>query len=264
MRTVILLTLTVGVLALASCGENPSSTSKGGTGSGGGEPTTAAKTGKPERNAAAIAAGKEIFKAQCEKCHGPEGKGDGASKGVALPQPTDFTKKLFKYVSAADGKPTEADLYRTVTDGVAGTQMQGFKDSVGESDRWSVVYFVQDLAKLDPATKAMAIPPRGTADEATIKAGKRVYLSNCVKCHGTEGKADGVAADTLKDAAGNPLKPRNLVDDPFGGGMDPNQVFCRIFIGMTGTPMAPPESYAKLSEKDAWAVTEYVLNLRKK
>ncbi len=259
MRVLQLLVLLAGLSVLASCGDEQSS--GGGDGSG---TAAAAKTGKPERTPETIAAGKEVFKAQCEKCHGPEGKGDGISKGVALPQPADFTQRRFKYVSTENRVPSENDLFRTVSDGIAGTQMAGFKDTVREPDRWAAVYYLQELAKFENPPKPYAVPARPAYGDNEKRQAGRIFLSSCVKCHGVQGQGDGVAADTLKDGMGNPIKPRSLADQPFGGGMEPEQVFCRIKLGMNGSPMEPPESYPRVEDKDAWALVEYVLNLRTK
>jgi mono/diheme cytochrome c family protein len=255
MRKLRLLAVLAGLGVLASCGNE---------GPGGGESAGNARTGKPARTPETIAAGREVYRAQCEKCHGAEGKGDGPSRGVALPQPRDFSKKQFKYVSTESRVPSEDDLYRRVTLGIAGTQMAAFGDTVGEWDRWAVVYYVQQLAGIEPAPKAYPIPPRPAYGDAEKRQAGRLYLTHCVKCHGAQGKGDGIAADTLKDAAGNPIRPRNLVAEPLASGEDAEETFCRIRLGMAGTPMEPPESYPVLQDKDAWALAEYVFGLRGK
>ncbi len=260
MRTLFRITFLAGMLVLASCGKSVEDPAGGGNEA---PPATDSATGKPDRSPATLARGKEVYAAQCAKCHGDAGKGDGTGRGMSFPQPRDFTKKQFKYVSSESRQPTEDDLFKITSKGIPGTQMTEFEKTVSERDRWAAVYHVQELAGLKSPVEAMPIPPRPAWNNDQKKAGMKKYLAVCAKCHGAQGKGDGTGGDGLKDAAGNPSKPRNLVDEPFGGGDSPDDVFLRIKVGMAGTPMEPPDSYPKLTDAEVWSLVGYLEELRK-
>ncbi len=79
----------------------------------------------PWEHPGSVAMGRDIYAMACVMCHGVDGKGDG-SVGPMLsprraPQPRDFTAGVFKFRSTPSGElPITADLYRTVTEGIAG------------------------------------------------------------------------------------------------------------------------------------------------
>lgn len=219
---------------------------------------------QPARTPETVARGKDLYVAHCAKCHGPEGKGDGAERGDSLPRPRDFTAKQFKYVTTENRVPSAGDLFRTISVGLPGTAMKGVQEDVPEADRWALAYYLQELAELEHNPRPLAIPQRPETDDQLVRKGSRLFLMNCTKCHGQRGLGDGTTADTLKDANGDPIRPRNLVADPLRGGDAPEQIFCRLKLGLKGSPMDPPEAYPLLKDDDAWALVAYVLSLRTK
>lgn len=86
-----------------------------------------------------------------------------------------------------------------------------------------------------------------TSDAASIAAGKKAYLSNCLACHGATGKGDGPAA-----AACNP-KPKDLSDPTIVSQKD-GELFWKVTEGKT--PM--PSYYKTLSETERWQVVTYI------
>lgn len=226
-------------------------------------PTSSAEEpSRPARTTETVARGKELYAVRCAKCHGPEGKGDGAERGDTLPRPRDFTAKQFKYVTTENHVPSAGDLFRTISLGLPGTAMKGVQEEVPEPDRWALAYYVQELAQLELDPKPLAIPARPETDDKLIRKGSRLFLMNCTKCHGQKGLGDGTTAETLKDANGDPILPRNLVADPLRGGDAPEQIFCRLKLGLKGSPMDPPEAFPLLKDDEAWALVAYVLSLR--
>jgi len=100
-----------------------------------------------------------------------------------------------------------------------------------------------------PADYAGKTNPLGS-DASTN--GRKVYETNCVTCHGSQGHGDGPVGEAL-----NP-KPKNLAeletvatDDYF---------FWRISEGKPGTSMVPWKSI--LTEEQIWAVIFYVRTLK--
>ena len=104
--------------------------------------------------------------------------------------------------------------------------------------------------------------PEGGKDEKspvktsaeTIKKGKALFGSNCVKCHGAEGKGDGPDSDAKAPAA-------DLTDE-FRADLNPDGVlYYKIW---NGHPPQMPAFKSKLTKNDAWTLVEYVKSLRKK
>lgn len=89
-----------------------------------------------------------LYQAQCAACHGREGHGDGPA-GMALePAPTDFTE-----VARYDGRSL-LGLHTTITQGVDGTGMAAYGDTLSEEDRWSLAFYVGGLAVTETVANA--------------------------------------------------------------------------------------------------------------
>lgn len=80
-----------------------------------------------------------LYTEQCAGCHGNEGQGDGPLAIGLEPAPTNFTDKQ-RY-----RERTLFGLYNTITQGVAGTGMQGYR-GLSESQRWNLAFYVGSLA----------------------------------------------------------------------------------------------------------------------
>ncbi len=114
----------------------------------------------PAPSAQIVAHGKEVWKqAKCWECHGDGGKGDGEKAaglkddfGFPIP-PANLTTGQFK------SGPSVKDIFRTMSTGLSGTPMPSYSDSIGESDRWALAYYVLSLSAFtDPLTgEKMAI-----------------------------------------------------------------------------------------------------------
>jgi cytochrome c oxidase cbb3-type subunit I/II len=98
--------------------------------------------------------GQDVWKqAKCWECHGQGGKGDGEKAaglkddfGFPIP-PANLTTGQFK--SGASVK----DIFRTMSTGLSGTPMPSFSDSLSETDRWALAYYVLSLSAFtDPLT----------------------------------------------------------------------------------------------------------------
>jgi mono/diheme cytochrome c family protein len=110
-----------------------------------GEPIVIAA--EPADDAASRTRGKAVWASNgCEKCHGPKGKGDGASVPTLMDDwgshivPFDFTTS-----NARKCGNTPQDLYRTFMTGVYGTPMPSFGDSLQPSEAWDLVHYLQTL-----------------------------------------------------------------------------------------------------------------------
>jgi mono/diheme cytochrome c family protein len=87
------------------------------------------------------------------------------------------------------------------------------------------------------------------AEAKTVAQGQKVAQSNCVSCHGTKGKGDGVAAVAL-----NP-KPADWTSKKVQGESD-GEIFWKITTGHNAMP-----SWKHLPEQDRWALVRYIRSL---
>ena len=107
-------------------------------------------------SAASIKRGKEMFEAiECHKCHGVEGRGDGPSRAELKDEwnnplpPANLTKRwTFR------GGPSRTEIAMRLANGVLGTPMPAFLDSVEKpEDIWHLTNFI---VSLDPDSLRLA------------------------------------------------------------------------------------------------------------
>jgi mono/diheme cytochrome c family protein len=209
---------------------------------------------------AATPAGPRIFARRCAVCHGPDGRGNGPAAPSLIPRPRDFTLGQFKYKTTPAGQPpSEADLIRTVREGLHASAMPYFGDLLSEAEIREVVVYVRSLSgRPTGGTEArLAVPPRVSNDGASRARGARLYQSQgCAACHGTDGRG----GMTLKDAKGYPVMARDLTAPwTFRGGSSPDQVWLRLTTGLAPGPM--PAFASTTSAKERWDLVNYVLSL---
>jgi copper resistance protein D len=105
--------------------------------------------------------------------------------------------------------------------------------------------------------------PEGASDEANpvpstpdaVKKGAQLYGINCERCHGPEGKGDGMDGD--------PDHPPGDLTDPKRAARNPDGViFYRVWNGRTNPKM--PAFKDELSKEDVWTIVHYVQTLRRK
>src|SRR5262249_36493350 len=87
------------------------------------EPTSlAADLGLTEER---LAAGSRLFRDRCQECHGLPGDGRGPTAPWLTPHPRDYRAGQFKFTSTGK-KPTRADLFHTLTNGLKPPRMPAF------------------------------------------------------------------------------------------------------------------------------------------
>lgn len=85
----------------------------------------------------AAAAGAEVFKTNCESCHGPQGHGDGPA-GVALdPAP--------KNLADLQARAGDDYLFWRISTGKEGTSMVPWLGILTEDQIWQAVAFINTL-----------------------------------------------------------------------------------------------------------------------
>jgi high-affinity iron transporter len=85
----------------------------------------------------AVAAGAEVFKTNCESCHGPQGHGDGPAGAALDPAPKNLPE-----IAAQVG---DDYLYWRVNAGKEGTAMVAWKGILTDEQIWQTVAFIRTL-----------------------------------------------------------------------------------------------------------------------
>jgi len=124
--------------------------------------------------AAAIAAGKTLFSAQCQSCH----TGGSASS---------FTSGTFQR-GAADG-----EIVINIRNGIRNTAMQSYAQLTTDQI-WQVVSYIRTLASATPTATVSSAAPATTGDPAN---GKLVFEGKgaCLTCHQFNGQGIAVGPD---------------------------------------------------------------------
>jgi cytochrome c oxidase cbb3-type subunit 2 len=120
----------------------------------------------PRPTAEMLARGHDLYaSAKCWECHGESGRGDGPSAAQLKDdldrpiRPADFTRGQLK------GGAQVADVFRTMTNGLDGTPMPSFADTMTDDERWAISYFVLSLsAWADPLTGEKLALPRAARE----------------------------------------------------------------------------------------------------
>lgn len=97
-----------------------------------------------------VAHGAALYQTHCATCHGIQGRGDGPAGANLVPAPVDFTD-----IARADQR-SALSLYEVISQGVDGTSMASYADSLSSPERWDLAYFVGTLAYADAADAGAA------------------------------------------------------------------------------------------------------------
>ena len=90
-------------------------------------------------NAATIANGKKLFEGKCQRCHGPQGKGNGPDGDPDRADDMDLTKASAAKVN------TDGVVFYKIFNGRATPKMPAQKDDLTKEQIWSIVAYVQTL-----------------------------------------------------------------------------------------------------------------------
>jgi len=87
---------------------------------------------------ATIDAGRTTFQANCAICHGPRALGDGPQAFLLKPRPVNLQLHVPQHA--------QGEVHYWITNGVAGTGMPAWKDTLSDTQRWEIVRYLQALA----------------------------------------------------------------------------------------------------------------------
>jgi len=219
-------------------------------------------------------AGKQVYVKWCAGCHGDNGAGDGEAAKRMIPPPRDFTgNALYQIRSTPSGQlPVDADLLRSIDEGLPGTAMPAWKSRLSDHQRRDVLAYIKTFSPYfaDTTQHPQPIPfgkaPGGGGSTEALKVGRQFYDSiGCRKCHGDQGRGDGPSAPTLKDDAGHPMFAADLHQNwRFNGGGTVEDIYHRLRTGLDGTPMPSFSDLLEqkfLTETELWRVAQYVRSL---
>ncbi len=214
--------------------------------------------------------GQQIYLAQCAVCHGIQGDGDGFLAAGFDVKPRDFTGGIYKFRSTGNGDyPLLKDIERVVRDGVPGTTMPAwgqFLDSqqIRDVSRYLIVLSSDflDEYRAGNTPETVSIPDPPTDLTRLTDHGRKVYEElQCGRCHGDDGRGDGIAASTLEDSWGHFIQSTDLTNKwVFRNGHGPKDIYRTFVTGFNGTPM-PSFDSALPEEDDRWGLVAFILSL---
>jgi mono/diheme cytochrome c family protein len=243
--------------------------------------------------------GRRAYALHCIGCHGSMGDGAGPAARHLAPRPRNFRKGKYKFkATGGPARARRADLFRTITGGLAGSSMPNF-ELLAEQIRWDLVEYVRYLTVrgefermlLDAAWEEEELPgeediaelaeivngrwhpsglrsiypgaPETERDAASIERGRALFndssRASCFTCHGPGGRGDGPTADDYHDDWGYPIRPRDLTLGVFRAGSEGADLYRTIAVGISGTPMGSFE--AVLSPEEMWDLVHFVQSL---
>ncbi len=133
MKKKILVLLIIAALTLGACSNVEETTSPNVL-----EPVPAGFAGKTNPlGTDAASAGAEVFKNNCEVCHGPQGHGDGPAGTSLDPAPKNLPE--LSAIAADDY------LFWRISTGKVGTAMVAWEGVLSDEQIWHVVSFIRTL-----------------------------------------------------------------------------------------------------------------------
>jgi len=133
----ILFTILTSVLMLSACGGSsgsPSNANENATLAP--VPTEYAGLTNP-LEAGTATQGAEVFKTNCEVCHGPQGHGDGPAGQALDPHPRNLAE--------LQTKASDDFLFWRIREGKPGTSMVAWKGILTDEQVWQVISFIRTL-----------------------------------------------------------------------------------------------------------------------
>jgi mono/diheme cytochrome c family protein len=102
-------------------------------------PNGAAEKSPLTVNAEVVAAGKKLFAANCARCHGALGKGDGEDGDPDHQADMDLT------LASRAARNTDGTVFYKIWNGRATPKMPAFSEHLSKEQAWTIVAYVQTL-----------------------------------------------------------------------------------------------------------------------
>lgn len=188
-------------------------------------------SGSPEVSKVSLEKGETLFKENCIGCHGDKGDGMGPAAQFMLIKPADLTARFI----------SNSEVYSILSRGVYGSSMPSFRE-MPERDLWALAAFVSSLG--------VTVKEKSTPVQAEVEKGRKLFLQNCLACHGENGDGSGAAAVAL-----NP-RPKDFTRRVFS-----KEHFAKVMSqGVLGTGMPP---FGHIKDEDRESIWHFVTGLYK-
>ena len=140
------------------------------------KPASVRKTTSSAGNRSVIQEGASLFRSNCSPCHGLNARGGGRGPDLTTG----------RWVHGG----TDAEIFRTITQGVAGTEMPA--NAFEDSEIRTIIAYLRSLA-----------PARGTALTGNPTAGEKIFETSgsCSRCHMVKGKGGVLGPDLSRVGA---------------------------------------------------------------
>lgn len=206
--------------------------------------------------AAGLQQGKELYVERCMTCHGCAGNGLGTYAGTLIVTPADYKQEPFRNMP-------EDQWFWHVSEGVQGTVMPPWKESMTEDERWATINFIRQIFSRPvdrdpdegdpPGDYAVLTNPLPNTVQV-LDEGKTIFIRECRVCHGDAGTGHGPYRSGLQPV------PPDFSDGNYGTLQDPSYTdadyFWRISEGLPWSAM--PVWKLRYDEADRWKLVHYL------
>jgi cytochrome c oxidase cbb3-type subunit 2 len=212
--------------------------------------------------------GQPLYRQACAPCHGIGGDGRGPAAAGLYPKPHDFTTGMYKFRTTPLGiVPTDADLVRTIREGIPGTAMPAWKHLLSTSQQIALAQYLKtfavDVFARQTPSRDMTpypLPPAPAATPERVQRGRRIYEQlPCGQCHGPDGRGNGPLVSHLRDLSNRPIRPPDFARGVYKSGVTPEDLLRTIWTGLAGTPM--PAWSGAISIEEGWDLVYYIRSL---
>jgi mono/diheme cytochrome c family protein len=201
--------------------------------------------------AAGLQEGKELYVNYCLTCHGCAGNGLGSYAGTLAITPANYKQEPFRSMP-------DDQWFWHVSEGVPGTVMPPWRESLTEEQLWKVIRYVQqvfarpvmhDPDEGDPSGAYAGLTNPVNLNIDVLEQGKAIFIRECMVCHGDAGRGQGPYRAELQPG------PPDFGDGSYGDYTDADY-FWRISEGVPWSAM--PAWRLQYSEEDRWKVVHYI------
>lgn len=195
--------------------------------------------------------GKLLYVKRCLTCHGCAGNGLGHYAGTLIVTPANFKADPFRDMP-------DDQWFWHVSEGVQGSVMPPWKESLSVEARWKIIRYVQTVYahswERDPDEGDLPKPyqlnnPLPKTLEV-LDEGKRIWTRECMVCHGDAATGEGPYRQGIE-----PVPPDFSAQADYADFTD-GDYFWRISEGVPWTAM--PTWKEQYTENERWALVHYI------
>lgn len=198
--------------------------------------------------------GKLLYVTRCMTCHGCAGNGLGHYGGTLVVTPANFKVDPFRTM------PDEQWFWH-VSEGVQGSVMPPWRESLTEAQRWAVIRYVQEVYAQpierdpnegDPPPEYQVTNPLPNTIE-NIDAAKQIWTRECMVCHGDAATGKGPYRAGIEPVPPDFSNHADYV--PYADA----DYFWRISEGVPWTAM--PAWKVQYTDTERWQLVHYIRSL---